>query len=77
MTLEELQAQVLDLQEQIKTVQQERDFYKTETETSNQRISELQEHNQKLFLRLTSPEQKQEEEVEIVKLEDYAKTISF
>lgn len=76
MTIEELQEQLLEIKEQVKTIEQERDTYKQETETHVKRISELQEHNQKLFLRLTTDPELEEQE-EVIDLTEYAKTIKF
>lgn len=73
MTLEELQAKVLELEEQNKLITEERDNLKKSSEDLNKRITDLQEHNQKLFLKLTKEEPQKEEEKESIKsLEDVA-----
>lgn len=54
MTLEELQQQILDLQEEQKTLKQENENIKNEIVEKDQKINGLQEINQKLFLKVTS-----------------------
>lgn len=65
MTVEELQQQVLDLQEQLKDKDGQIDKLTSEGKEKDERILSLQEHNQKLFLRLqvddNDPEEKKEE----------------
>ena len=76
MTLEELQNEVLTLKDQIKTVEVERDTLKGSVEESTRRITELQEHNQKLFLKLTQPEDNNDESQKPDIIE-FAKTLKF
>ena len=65
MTLEELQDQILKMQEELQNIKSENEILKDENEKSIQRQKELEEHNQKLFLRVTNKvdieEQEQEE----------------
>ena len=54
MTLEEAQEIILQLKEQMETVQADNQQTKIALEEAQKRQQELQEHNQKLFLRVTS-----------------------
>ena len=62
MTLEELQNELIELKEQLETFKTENDTLKNNLTEKEQREKELMEHNQKLFLRVTS--KKEEEETE-------------
>jgi uncharacterized protein (DUF3084 family) len=78
MTLEELQAEFLKQQEELNTIKLERDNAKSELEKSKTRVIELQEHNQKLFLKLTDTSHKDEQEDKPpVSLDEYAKTLKL
>lgn len=71
LTLEELQEQFVKLQEEMQTIKSENLSLKDENEKSKQRQKDLEEHNQKLFLRVTnnietSENEEKEEEKEIV-----------
>jgi hypothetical protein len=66
MSLEEMQEQMIQLQEQLQTFKAENEALKTKLTEKEQREKELMEHNQKLFLRVTS---KKEEETEETKEE--------
>lgn len=62
MTLEEMQEQMLNLQEQFNTIKAENETLKTTLTEKEQREKELMEHNQKLFLRVTSKKEEETEE---------------
>lgn len=64
MTLEEMQEQMLNLQEQFNTIKAENETLKTTLSEKEQREKELMEHNQKLFLRVTSKKEEETEEKE-------------
>lgn len=66
MTLEEMQEQILKMQEEMQTIKEENVHLKEENEKAIERQKQLEEHNQKLFLRVTSKvdiEEKEEEEI--------------
>lgn len=77
MTLEELQAQLLELQDKYKSLEEIATTQKTVIEQSESKVKELQEHNQKLFLRVTTPVEEQKEEEYVSKLlgEEYTKVL--
>lgn len=60
MTLEELQAELLKTQEQLATLSTENEAMKTTIEDKTKREKELEEHNQKLFLRVTTKQEPKE-----------------
>lgn len=62
MTLEEMQEQMLNLQEQFNTMKAENETLKNTLTEKEQREKELIEHNQKLFLRVTSKKEEETEE---------------
>lgn len=62
MTLEEMQEQMLNLQEQFDTIKAENETLKNSLAEKEQREKELMEHNQKLFLRVTSKKEEETEE---------------
>lgn len=64
MTLEEMQEQMLNLQEQFDTIKAENETLKNTLTEKEQREKELMEHNQKLFLRVTSKKEEETEETE-------------
>lgn len=71
MTLEELQEQVIKMQEDMQTLKSENETLKSENEKAIQRQKELEEHNQKLFLRVTNKvEEIEENEIDIPKFLD-------
>ena len=53
MTLEEAQQQILELKEELKTAQDVAQSHIENNKILTQRVESLQEHNQKLFLRIT------------------------
>lgn len=59
MTLEEMQQALLDLQESQKLINAENEGLKTQLLEKVQREKELEEHNQKLFLKVTSTIEKE------------------
>lgn len=67
MTLEEMQEQIIKMQEDMQTLKSENETLKSENEKAITRQKELEEHNQKLFLRVTNKidikEEQEEEEI--------------
>ena len=74
MNVEELQEKVLQLEEQLKSLTQDNENYLNQMNDKDNRIKELEEYNQKLFLRATSSikEDKPKEEFKSKLLGDYA-----
>ena len=62
MTLEEMQEQMLQMQEQLATLKSENENLQNSLAEKEQREKELMEHNQKLFLRVTSKKEEETEE---------------
>lgn len=60
MTVEELQARVLELEEQVKDKQD----LERQLEEKESRIKSLEEHNQRLFLKATSTSKQEDEKEE-------------
>jgi chromosome condensin MukBEF MukE localization factor len=79
LTEEELQAEILKLQDENKTLKTTNETLTADKEKLGTRITELQEHNQKLFLKLTTTEQpeKKDKPDEPQALEDFAKTLKI
>lgn len=78
MTLEELQAKVLEQEETIKTQKAELLIATDQVKEKETKINDLQLHNQKLFLKLTdNVVEEEEKEKEIVSCEDFAKTLNI
>ena len=77
MNVEELQEKVLQLEEQLKSLTQDNENYLNQMNDKDNRIKELEEYNQKLFLRATSSikEEKPKEEFKSKLLGDYAKLL--
>ena len=73
MNVEELQEKVLQLEEQLKTLTQDNENYLNQMNDKDNRIKELEEYNQKLFLRATSSikEEKPKEEFKSKLFGDY------
>ena len=74
MNVEELQEKVLQLEEQLKSLTQDNENYLNQMNDKDNRIKELEEYNQKLFLRATSSikEEKPKENFKSKLLGDYA-----
>jgi len=74
MNVEELQEKVLHLEEQLKSLTQDNENYLNQMNDKDNRIKELEEYNQKLFLRATSSikEEKPKEDFKSKLLGDYA-----
>ena len=74
MNIEELQEKILQLEEQLKSLTQDNENYINQMNEKDNRIKELEEYNQKLFLRATSSikEEKPKEEFKSKLLGDYA-----
>ena len=64
MSMEELQEQIIKMQEQLETFKTENETLKNKLTEKEQREKELMEHNQKLFLRVTSKKEEEETEEE-------------
>lgn len=89
MTLEELQNKVLELSEENRKLKEDKTSletklnektkeYDTLKSTTDKRVQELQEHNQKLFLRITHQKEdkkKVDEDFQSKLLGDYAKML--
>lgn len=63
--IEELQEQLLNLQEQLKTFKTENETLKNKLSEKEQREKELMEYNNKLFMRITTEQTKEEKQEEI------------
>lgn len=74
MNIEELQEELLQVKEQLKVLTQENENYINQVNDKDNRIKELEEYNQKLFLRATSSikEEKPKEDFKSKLLGDYA-----
>ena len=57
MNLEQAQAKILELQDELNSIKEVAESQKQNIESLTQRNQELQEHNQKLFLRVTQSTQ--------------------
>ena len=77
MNVEELQEKVLQLEEHLKSLTQDNENYLNQMNDKDNRIKELEEYNQKLFLRATSSvkEEKPKEEFKSKLLGDYAQLL--
>lgn len=64
MTLEEANARIIDLEEQVKNLTLERDNYVKDNEAKDIRIKDLEGYNQKLFLKASATYKKPEEQEE-------------
>lgn len=64
MTIEELQEQLLKMQETINNIQDENKQLKEINEQKAKREKELEEYNQKLFLRITEKVDNKDKEIE-------------
>lgn len=65
MTFEEMQEQLLQMQEQLDSLKNENENLQNTVNEKTKREQELMEHNQKLFLRVTSKKEEEKEEEEI------------
>lgn len=74
-TLEQLQNDYLTLQNDFQNTADELATVTAENEQLKRRISELQEHNQKLFLRCTAETQEQAEEKPQMTLAEISKLL--
>jgi uncharacterized membrane protein YcgQ (UPF0703/DUF1980 family) len=71
MTLEELQAKVLEMEETQKTIQSENETLKKQVEDKIKREKELEEHNQRLWLKITSKVEDKPTETEDKEVKEY------
>lgn len=82
MTLEEAQAQIVQLQEDITAITNERDTLLQNNETLTGELNSVRELNQKYFNKLTAhyfPEddKKDDEDEKVVSCEEFAKTLKI
>lgn len=64
MNIEELQEEVLTLKDDLKTLTEDNKVLKQQLEDKDNRVKELEQYNQKLFLRASATQNKQIEEKE-------------
>lgn len=78
MNIEELQEKLLQTEEKFKTLEEDYNQTKQLLEEKQIRVKELEEYNQKLFLRATATQKKEEvkEEYKSKLLGDYADLLS-
>ena len=77
MTLEEMQAEILRLTDINNSNNLAIETFTAEAVTKDKRITDLQENNQKLFLKITAPAEQLIKEEETVSIEDFAKTLKL
>ena len=79
MTLEEAQQQILELKEELQSAQDVAQSYLENNNILKQRVDSLQEHNQKLFLRITQDVSKDEEqsEPEVSPIEKFLESVTI
>ena len=78
MTIEEAKVKILELEDTIKTLTNDNENFKTQFEEKEKRVKELEEYNQKLFLRATATqkEEKKEEKFTSKLIGEYAELLS-
>ena len=78
MTLEEAQQQILELKEELKAANDVAQSYLENNNILKQRVESLQEHNQKLFLRITQDVTTVEpSEAEVSPIEKFLETVTI
>ena len=80
MTLEEAQAEIVRLQEELSTAQNERDNYSTQLTETQKDLEKVREINQQYFLKLSAqhnPPKPDEDDHEPVSCEDFARTLTI
>lgn len=77
MNLEQAQAKILELEDELKSIKEEVDTHKQNNEILTQRNQELQEHNQKLFLRVTQSTKTESEEKEELTIDSFLETVEI
>lgn len=77
MNEEELRAKVVELEEKLKELASENENFKNAISEKDERINSLQEHNQKLFMKVTTPivTEENKEKTQDEKLEDLCSEI--
>lgn len=75
--LEQAREFILTAKETYDTLEKDKITLEDQIKDYSQRIQELQEHNQKLFLRVTQPEEKTDPPKERKSLEEFAKTLNI
>ena len=82
MTLEEAQAKIVELQEELATAQTERDNYSKRVDDLTKENENVRELNQKYFLKLSAQYKKpddnpEDEDPDVPTCEDFAKTLTI
>lgn len=78
MTLEEAQQQILELKEELQTAQDVAQSHIENNKILTQRVASLQEHNQKLFLRITQEAEPTEPtEPEVSPIEKFLESVTI
>lgn len=77
MNLEQAQAKILELEDELKTIKEVADAHKQNNDLLTQRNQELQEHNQKLFLRVTQSTKTESEEKEELTIDSFLETVEI
>ena len=80
MTLEEAQAEIVRLQEELNTAHNERDNYSKQLTNTQKDLEKVRTINQEYFLKLSAqhnPPKPDDPEPETVSCEDFAKTLTI
>jgi hypothetical protein len=77
MTQEEMQTRILELEDQNKLLSETSETNVSKLAENEIKISQLQEKNQDLFLRITTTKTETKKEDPITSCEDFAKTIKL
>lgn len=80
MTLEEAQAEIVRLHEELNTAQNERDNYSNQVNDLSKDLEKVREINQQYFLKLSAqhqPPKTDDDEPETVSCEDFARTLTI
>ena len=77
MNEEEMRAEIVRLNEVLNTTNALNETLTTGGLADKTRIQELQEHNQKLFLKVTSVPEKRADEVQELSMDDFIKSINI
>lgn len=80
-TLEEAQAEILRLNEELTATKNERDSYSTKVTEKESELEKVRELNQKYFLKLSAqydpPKDEDDDEPETPSCEDFAKSLTI
>lgn len=81
MTLEEAQAEILRLNEELEATKTERDSYSTKATDTEKELEKVRRINQEYFLKLTAkytpPTPPEDSDEDQMTLEDFAKTLTI